>query len=258
MRAKAEQPAARRRFLKTMAVAATGGAVTALPGLSKGARKRRPKIQYGMLIDMRKCIGCQACAVACKAEFDVPLGVNRSWVEYVEKGLYPAGGRSFLPRLCNHCSDPPCVRVCPTGATYKREQDGVVVVDSGVCIGCKYCVLACPYGSRFLNPVTRFADKCDFCIHRVEHGLVPACVNTCVGGARLFGNLADPESEISQAIARNRVSVLHPEMGTQPNVYYIAADHTSETDAQRPESRGVRRIENRKTPVSERGIQRRT
>jgi tetrathionate reductase subunit B len=156
------------------------------------------------------------------------MGVTRSWVEYAEKGLYPNVGRSFLPRLCNQCSEPHCVRVCPTGATYKRPQDGIVVVDQGVCIGCLYCAQACPYDMRFLNPVTRFADKCDLCIHRVAKGLVPSCVNTCQGRARIFGDVNDPTSEIHKLIARNPVSVIRETYGTQPNVYYIGLDTTDE------------------------------
>ena len=204
------------------------------------------KIQYGMVIDIRRCIGCHACSVACKSEFDVALGVNRSWVEYVEKGTYPNVGRSFLPRLCNHCSEPPCVYVCPTNATYKRQKDGVVVVDQGLCIGCKYCLQACPYDARYLDPNTGWADKCDFCIHRVSKGVEPSCVSTCVGGARIFGDLNDPESEVSKLVAKNRVTVLRDEMGTFPNVYYIDADHTDSVDARRPEFSHVRVLTHRK------------
>jgi len=204
------------------------------------------KIQYGMVIDVRRCIGCHACTVACKSEFTVALGVNRSWVEYVEKGTYPNVGRSFLPRLCNHCSEPPCVYVCPTNATYKRKKDGVVVVDQGLCIGCKYCIQACPYDARYLDPYTGWADKCDFCIHRVSRGVEPSCVNTCVGGARIFGDLGDPESEVSRLIAENRVTVLRDEMGTFPNVYYIDADHTDSVEARRPEFRHVRVLTHRR------------
>jgi tetrathionate reductase subunit B len=134
--------------------------------------------------------------------------------------------RSFLPRLCNHCSKPQCVDVCPTGATWKRAEDGIVVVDPDICIGCKYCIQACPYDARFINPVTGSADKCDFCLHRVSQGLEPSCVNTCIGRARVFGDLNDPKSEISIMVAENPVTVLRPEMGTQPNVFYIAADHS--------------------------------
>lgn len=231
-----DTPVSRRKFLKKVsqgaAAVATGGvagaAMHAAATPSSTATEEQSKVQYGMLIDLRRCIGCQACTVACKAEADVPLGVSRSWVEYAEKGLYPNVGRSFLPRLCNQCSEPHCVRVCPTGATYKRPQDGIVVVDQGVCIGCLYCAQACPYDMRFLNPVTRFADKCDLCIHRVAKGLVPSCVNTCQGRARIFGDVNDPASEINKLIATNPVSVIRETYGTQPNVYYIGLDTTDE------------------------------
>ena len=178
-----------------------------------------------MVIDTRRCIGCQACSVACKAEFAVPIGKTRSWVEYVEKGIYPNVTRTFLPRLCNHCTKPACVRVCPTGATYKRKEDGIVVIDADICIGCKYCIQACPYDVRFINPLTGTADKCDFCLHRVEQGIAPSCVNTCQGKARIFGDMNDPESEVAKHIATESMTVLRQEMGTEPNVYYIAADH---------------------------------
>lgn len=251
-----QQPPSRRTFLTAMfagvatAVTAvfssgflkTGSAIAKTSG-NNGNGKHK---QYGMVIDSRRCIGCHSCTVACKSEFDVPLGVNRSWVEYVEKGTYPYVSRSFLPRLCNHCTEPPCVPVCPTNATYKREQDGFVVVDQGLCIGCKYCIQACPYDARFLNPVTGWADKCDFCAHRVENGLDPSCVNTCIGGARIFGDLTDLESEVSKLIAENEVSVLRREMGTFPNVYYIGADHTDELDRRRPEVKNVKVITHRK------------
>ena len=250
-------PDSRRGFVTAMlgavvaaaaAIAASalrGGAVKA-DGKGGQEGKEGRNVQYGMVIDVRRCIGCHACTVACKSEFDVPLGENRCWVEYVEKGEYPNVGRSFLPRLCNHCSEPPCVDVCPTNATYKRAQDGIVVIDAGLCIGCKYCIQACPYDARFLNPVTQVADKCDFCIHRVSQGLEPSCVNTCVGGARIFGDLGDPDSNISTLIARNRVTVLRREMGTFPNVYYIGADYTDELDQKRPEVRAVRVITHRR------------
>jgi tetrathionate reductase subunit B len=209
------------------AVAATG----MLPAAAKAATPR--PVHYAMVIDARKCTGCHGCTVACKAEFDVPLGVNRSWVEYVEKGDYPDVRRSFLPRLCNQCSAPQCVDVCPTGATYKRKEDGIVVVEPETCIGCKYCIQACPYDARFINPRTGTADKCDFCLHRVRQGLVPSCVNTCQGRARVFGDMNDPESEVAKLIRTQPVTVLRQEMGTKPNVFYIGADHIGEEDAER-------------------------
>ena len=210
--------------------AAAAVAAVTLPDSAKAADTDQT-VQYAMVIDTRRCIGCHACSVACKAEFDVPLGATRSWVEYIEKGEYPNVSRHFLPRLCNHCSDPPCVPVCPTGATYKREQDGIVVVDADKCIGCGYCVLACPYNARFLNPSTGAADKCDFCLHRVAKGIAPSCVNTCQGKARIFGDMNDPESEVAKLIATEPVTVLRSEMGTKPNVYYIDADQADPRDS---------------------------
>jgi tetrathionate reductase subunit B len=224
---------ARRSFLKKLGAAVgTATVASALPTTTDAAVSKQA-VQYGMLIDTRRCIGCHSCTVACKAEYDVPLGSNRSWVEYVEKGDYPNVSRDFLPRLCNHCSTPSCVSVCPTvpKATYQREEDGIVVVDPELCIRCTACVQACPYEARFMNPVTGVADKCDFCVHRVSQGLSPACVETCIGGARIFGDLNDPDSEISRLIAANTVSALRPEIGTKPNVFYIAADHSDERGA---------------------------
>ena len=144
----------RREFLKTAGGVAVGAAVGGVALSQAGRAKTKtesvaegsgsPGVQYAMLIDLRRCIGCHSCSVACKADFDVPMGAARSWVEYTEKGQYPNVSRTFLPRLCNQCSQPDCVRVCPTGATYKRPQDGIVVIDQGICIGCLYCAQACP------------------------------------------------------------------------------------------------------------------
>lgn len=220
----------RRQFLKVGAAAATTAAT--LPATVASATTKQ-SIHYAMVIDTRRCIGCHACSVACKTEFEVPLGESRSWVEYVEKGIFPNVRRSFLPRLCNHCDEPDCVDVCPTGATYKIASNGIVDITKDICIGCGYCILACPYGARFLNPETGTADKCNFCLHRVSEGLAPSCVNTCQGRARIFGDINDPDSEISRVLATNAVSVLRPEMGTKPNVFYIDADHTDERDAER-------------------------
>jgi tetrathionate reductase subunit B len=223
----------RRQFLTSLSAGAVaaGVATTTVNGVSNVvAGSRQHKVQYAMVIDTRRCIGCHACTVACKSENDVPLGNNRCWVEYVEKGDFPNVDRSFLPRLCNQCSEPACVDVCPTGATYKREEDGIVVVDDDICIGCKYCIHACPYDARYLNPITGAVDKCDFCLHRVSQGLVPSCVNTCQGRARIFGDINDPESEVSKLVAQNSTTVLLKAMGTQPNVFYIGADHADPRD----------------------------
>ena len=134
-------------------------------------------------------------------------------------------GTYVLPRLCNHCDEPPCVPVCPVGATFKRA-DGLVLVDGDRCVGCGYCVLACPYDARFINHQTGKADKCTFCGHRLEAGLLPACVETCVGGARIFGDLNDPKGELRlrMSAASDQLKVLKPELGTKPNVFYIGLD----------------------------------
>ena len=218
----------RRRFLAAGSVAAVGAGTAATFAATGAPEQPTRKKQYAMVIDARRCYGVQACTVACKAEYKVPLGENRSWVEEIEKGSYPEVTRNFLPRLCNHCSEPACVKVCPTGATWKRAEDGIVVIDKDVCIGCKYCIQACPFDARFVNEDTGTADKCDFCIHRVSQGLQPACVEACPSRARVFGDINDPDSEVSRLIAENPVTVLRPEQGTHPNVYYIGADHTDE------------------------------
>lgn len=224
-------PVSRRELFVTGSAIAIGAGTAAAAAVAATGPANEPaarKKQYAMVIDARRCYGVQACTVACKAEHKVPLGENRSWVEEIEKGNYPQVSRSFLPRLCNHCSEPACVKVCPTGATWKRQQDGIVVVDKDVCIGCKYCVQACPYDARFVNEETGTADKCDFCIHRVSQGVEPACVEACPSRARIFGDISDPNSEVSRLIAENPVTVLRPEVGTHPNVFYIGADHTDD------------------------------
>lgn len=159
--------------------------------------------RWGMIMDTRRCIGCHACHVACKSENKVPQGVFRTHVKYYEAGKYPKVKRFFLNAICMHCEDPPCVPVCPTKATFKRE-DGIVLVDYDKCIGCGYCVNSCPYDARYITPTqvgdkrAGKADKCTFCAHRIAAGLDPACVNTCVGGTRIFGDLNDPESRVSK------------------------------------------------------------
>ena len=205
--------------------------VAAAPSVAQAATEK--KIRYGMVIDVRRCSGCQACSIACKSEFDVPIGAARSWVEHHEAGVFPNTEKRMLPRLCNHCSEPPCVDVCPVeGGTYKRD-DGIVVVDENICIGCAKCVEACPYDARFMNSfkgdpgLTKgngAADKCDFCLHRISRGVAPACVNTCPGKARIFGDLNDPSSEVAKLVAEIDATVLRRDKKTKPSVFYIGAD----------------------------------
>lgn len=218
----------RRSFLKGIPVV-TAGAV-AMPTVAKASVPDDGSKYWAMLIDVRRCIGCQACTMSCIQENAVPEGNFRTIVSSYSVKMsddpseQPAGAY-VLPRLCNHCDNPPCVPVCPVGATFKRK-DGIVVVDSDRCVACAYCVQACPYDARYINPVTHKADKCTFCLHRVEAGLLPACVETCVGGARIFGDLNDPESEIRQRMEEHKdeLKVLKPEMNTEPRVYYIGLD----------------------------------
>jgi Fe-S-cluster-containing dehydrogenase component len=190
--------------------------------------------RYAMVIDLRRCIGCDACMVACKAEFDVPLGVFRTWVPYKVVGKYPNVKKQFLPRLCNHCDDPPCVRACPVEATFKVEDGGFVLQRYVRCIGCKACMASCPYNARFMLPkhrtytdITSVVDKCTFCHHRVTQGLVPACVQTCIGRSRVFGDINDPKSEVSYLVSHLPTQVLRPEQGTKPHVFYIGADRNN-------------------------------
>jgi len=176
-----------------------------------------------MVIDLRKCIGCHSCSVACKTENEVPPAVFRSWVKLMDKGVYPNARSLSLPVLCNNCENAVCVKVCPVKASYKRD-DGIVMVDPHKCVGCKYCMAACPYQVRHLNPIRRYVQKCSFCYQRVDAGLMPACVETCPARARVFGDLNDPTSEIVKLLVENPTSVLKPESGTKPNVFYIALD----------------------------------
>lgn len=183
---------------------------------------------YGFLIDQRKCIGCHACSTACKSENEVPLGVYRTWVKYVETGTFPNTRRHFQVTRCNHCANPPCVRICPVTAMYQRT-DGIVEFDPKVCIGCKACMQACPYDAIYIDPETHNAAKCHFCAHRIDQGLKPACEIVCPEQAIISGDLDDPNSLISQLIAREPVSVRKPEQGTAPKLFYIDADQTTLT-----------------------------
>jgi Fe-S-cluster-containing dehydrogenase component len=202
---------------------------------------------YGMGVQVDKCIGCGRCVEACKAENDVPREpfYFRTWVERYQIRAdgevtvdSPQGGihsfpateedknvlRSFfVPKLCNQCDNPPCVQVCPVGATFK-SQDGVVLVDKDYCIGCRYCIQACPYGARYLDPRTATADKCTFCYHRITKGLAPACVEVCPTGARVFGELKTLASPLRRMMRMSKLTVLKPSLNTEPKVFYSALD----------------------------------
>ena len=205
--------------------------------------------QYGLLVDLRRCVGCTSCQVSCKMENAVPMGKFRSKVDFAEEGVYPESKRHFFPKLCNNCAVPPCIDRCPVpGATFNRE-DGVVMVNRDLCIGCGRCVDDCPYGARYLHPhlsvkndprpyakkvkevsgktakELRVVDKCDYCSHRLAQGIEePACVRNCVGFARIFGDLNDPNSNISKLKASTKTENWNPDYGTKPKTPYILRD----------------------------------
>ncbi|UCG14427.1 MAG: 4Fe-4S dicluster domain-containing protein [Deltaproteobacteria bacterium] len=175
--------------------------------------------KYAIVINTFKCLDCKACMIACKVENDLPQGFWRNWVRY--PGSDPEKRTHFQPGQCMQCDEPSCVAACPVGATYK-QVGGLVVIDSGKCIGCGNCVTACPYGARYRNPVKRIADKCDFCQHRLEQGEDPACVETCPTKARVFGDLNDPHSQVSKLLKKeNLVQVVNPVVNTKPSIYYV-------------------------------------
>lgn len=182
--------------------------------------------RYGFVIDQDSCIGCHACTVACKTEHQVPLGVNRTWVKYVEKGSWPDTSRYFSVMRCNHCQDAPCVEICPTKALFTRN-DGIVDFDTDRCIGCKSCMQACPYDALYIDPDEHTAQKCNYCVHRVEVGLEPACVVVCPEQAIIAGDLDDPMSRIAGMVATEDLAVRSPEQGTNPKLWYKGADQTS-------------------------------
>lgn len=200
-------------------------------------------MRYGMVIDLKKCVGCNACSVACRQEHGTPPGILYTRVLNLEVGAYPNTRIEFQPLLCMHCENPPCEEVCPTGATHKLEN-GIVVVDADKCIGCRYCMTACPYNARFFNyssPKEYFpgqgktayetakaaehekgtVEKCTFCAERVEAGEQPACVMSCTAQARYFGDLDDPNSQVSKLIAELGGQPMFAELGTKPSVYYL-------------------------------------
>lgn len=199
-------------------------------------------MRLGMVIDLKRCIGCYGCQIACKAEKGTRPGTTYARVVKREWGTYPDVKRLSLPVLCMHCGEPPCVDVCPTGASQKRERDGIVFIEGDFCVGCRACVMACPYGARYFQDEARdyFGDggnayescvyaahergvveKCDFCRQRLERGLEPACSANCMCRARIFGDLDDPASEVSRLIREEGGFQLNPELGTDPSVWYL-------------------------------------
>jgi Fe-S-cluster-containing dehydrogenase component len=237
----------------------TGAAGVAFDWVRAGRPELAPNYEttehwWGMAIDIEKCIGCGACVRACKLENDVPDGPYfRTWVErYHVPPIDPAhpeaerhpevdspnGGHDgfrekyapgdgaktfFVPKLCNHCVNSPCVQVCPVGATFD-SPDGVVLVDKSRCLGCRYCVQACPYGCRYIDPRTHTVDKCSLCYHRITRGLTTACCEVCPTGARTLADLKDPEDPIHDYLRNNKVAVLKPNMATRSKVYYRGLD----------------------------------
>src|SRR5262245_26976371 len=188
-----------------------------------GKNRKGRRVRYGFVIDQRKCIGCHACTVACKEENQVPLGAFRTWVKYVERGRYPDTRRYFSVLRCNHCDDAPCVTICPTVALYRRP-DGIVDFDGERCIGCKSCMQGCPYDALYIDPATDTAAKCNYCAHRIEVGLEPACVIVCPERAIVAGDLDDPAAPIARLVATEQVQVRKPEQGTRPKLFYVGAD----------------------------------
>jgi Fe-S-cluster-containing dehydrogenase component/formate-dependent nitrite reductase membrane component NrfD len=180
-------------------------------------------MRYGFVIDQDRCIGCHACTVACKEEHQVPLGVFRTWVKYIEKGEFPHTSRHFGVMRCNHCDDAPCSTICPTNALYRRS-DGIIDFDNQRCIGCKSCMQACPYDALYIDPNNNTAAKCNFCAHRVEAKLEPACVIVCPTQAILAGDLDDPASNVSRTVATQKVYVRKPHKGTQPKLFYVGIE----------------------------------
>ncbi len=248
----------RRKFLKK----GIGGAIGAtlplgwfrfLTAAEAKAAVGDPAVRWGFLVDTLKCIGCGFCVMACKKENQIPydLPLSRTWVEryvvtrdgetHIDSPNAGQDGYSdltigdktiseqditkafFVPKLCNQCQNPPCVQVCPVGATY-QTRDGVVLVDRTWCIGCGYCIMACPYSMRFFHPVHRVADKCTFCYHRISKGMKTACEEACAFGARRLGDLKNPEDPVTQTVMTQRVAVLKDEYGTKPQIFYIGLD----------------------------------
>ncbi len=179
-------------------------------------------VRWAKLVDQARCIGCHACSTACKSENQVPLGVHRTYVKYVDVGRFPQARRAFQVTRCNQCAEPPCVYACPTSAMHQRP-DGIVDFDKRVCIGCKACIAACPYDAIFINPDDHSAEKCNFCAQRLDVGLEPACVVVCPTEAIVVGDLNDGASRVSEAVGREAVAVRRPEKATRPKLFYRGA-----------------------------------
>lgn len=225
-----------RRSILKLALAGAPAAASALgPEIEEGEGvefRGDPRRRWTMIVDLRRCVGCQSCTVSCAVENGVPSGKFRTVVSDYEVTRDGRSRRLVVPRLCNHCESPACTTVCPTQATYRRA-DGVVVVNKTKCVGCAACVQACPYEGRFIDPTTGTADKCTWCAHRIDAGLAPACVGTCVGGARVFGDLNDPASAPSRLAREQPLQALAPAMGTHPRVRYVALDDEVATRPER-------------------------
>jgi tetrathionate reductase subunit B len=261
----------RRRVLKGVGTAAVGAVATALPLGAEAAKAKAPR--WGMVMDVRKCIGCRACTVACKAENNVSLGRFRTVIQEKTWGTFPDTKKAFLPIMCNHCEGnakdkvPPCVKECPEypgkrltyvtpdgkkiryrgGATYKRP-DGLILMDKSLCIGCGKCIDACPYGVRSFDPFVKAGkkpekqavDKCTMCAHLIDQGQMPACVTTCQGRARIFGDLNDPTSEVSKLVKEHNLDKnrLRLDKETDPQVFYIDPDNVMATVYQQQSEKG--------------------
>jgi Fe-S-cluster-containing dehydrogenase component/formate-dependent nitrite reductase membrane component NrfD len=196
----------------------------------------QPRERWGKVLDQTRCIGCHACTTACKSENLVPLGVTRTYVKHVDVGVWPQARRAHQVTRCNQCAHAPCVAACPTSAMFQRP-DGIVDFDKRVCIGCKACMAACPYDAIFINPEDHSAEKCNFCAHRIDSGLEPACVVVCPVEAIIVGDLNDPDSRVAHYVGREPLDVRRPEKETLPKVFYKGA-HQATLDplaARRPD-----------------------
>lgn len=207
----------RRTLLKLIA---SGGAFKLVS--SEAVLAKTPGKRYAMVFDVRKCTGCLSCTVNCSIENQTEPGRERTLVSQLTVSNGEKVSMIALPNQCNQCEEPSCVKVCPVKATYKRQEDGIVVIDYDKCIHCMSCTKACPYGARKADPEHKVPpEKCNFCIHRLQDGLLPVCVESCIGGARYFGDLNDESSEVCQLIKNHKTYVLLKSAGTKPNIYYI-------------------------------------